>query len=64
MKTLLLTKEDVRQLISIDDVIEAVDEAYRAFNGGLVEQPDYIGLHLPAPVARLILKPAITAPTN
>ncbi|MFD2049306.1 hypothetical protein [Pantoea stewartii] len=49
MKTLLLTKEDVRQLISIDDVIEAVDEAYRAFNGGLVEQPDYIGLHLPAP---------------
>ncbi|NRH25386.1 ornithine cyclodeaminase/alanine dehydrogenase [Pantoea sp. PNA 14-12] len=56
MKTLLLTKEDVRQLISIDDVIEAVDEAYRAFNGGLVEQPDYIGLHLPAPRGEIDFK--------
>jgi ornithine cyclodeaminase/alanine dehydrogenase len=30
------------------EAIVAVEEAYKAFSGGQVEQPDYIGIHLPA----------------
>ena len=47
MKTLLLTKEEVSCLISIDDTIAAVEEGYRNFNGGQVIQPDYIGIPIP-----------------
>lgn len=56
MKTLLLTKQEVSQLISTDDVIDAVEEAYKAFNSNLVEQPAYIGLHLPAPRGEIDFK--------
>ncbi|WP_186394883.1 ornithine cyclodeaminase family protein [Stappia sp. TSB10GB4] len=47
MTTLLLKKDEVRRLISTKDVIDAVEEAYRALNSGLVEQPGYTGIHLP-----------------
>ncbi len=47
MKTLLLTKEEVSGLISIEDAIEAVEEGYRAFNSQRVIQPDYIGIAIP-----------------
>ncbi len=56
MKTLLLKKEDVRRLICMTDVIDAVEEAYRAFNSGQVEQPDYIGIHLPPPRGEIDFK--------
>lgn len=56
MNTLLLTKQEVSQLISTDDVIDAVEEAYKAYNSNLVEQPDYIGLHLPAPRGEIDFK--------
>ncbi|WP_369959794.1 ornithine cyclodeaminase family protein [Pseudomonas benzenivorans] len=49
MKTLLLSKEQVGSLISMKEVIGTVEEAYRAFSGGQVIQPDYIGIHLPEP---------------
>lgn len=48
MKTLLLKKEEVRQLVSMKEVIGTVEEAYRAFNGGQVIQPPYIGIDLPS----------------
>ncbi|NMF96987.1 ornithine cyclodeaminase family protein [Aromatoleum toluolicum] len=48
MKTLLLKKEEVSRLISMKDVIGAVEEAYKAFSGGQVDQPPYIGIHLPS----------------
>ena len=48
MKTLLLDKEDVGGLISMKEVIGAVEEAFVAFSSGQVEQPDYIGIHLPS----------------
>lgn len=46
MATLLLTKEQVRGLIRMPDVIAAVADAFRAFSGGEVEQPPYMGLHM------------------
>jgi len=48
MKTLLLKKHDVGRLISMAEVIGAVEEAYKAFSSDQVEQPDYIGIHLPS----------------
>ena len=48
MRTLLLTKDEVRRLISKTDVIGAVEEAYKAYSSGQVEQPPYLGIHLPS----------------
>lgn len=56
VKTLLLTKEDVRGLVRMPDVIAAVEEAYRVFNGGGVEQPPYMGIHLSTPGAEIDFK--------
>jgi len=56
VKTLLLKKEEVRELISMKDVIGAVEEAYKAFNSDQVEQPDYIGMHLPSPGSEIDFK--------
>jgi ornithine cyclodeaminase/alanine dehydrogenase len=49
MQTLLLKKEEVSDLIRMQDVIAAVEEAYRAFNSDQVVQPDYMSIHLPPP---------------
>lgn len=49
MKTLLLKKEEVRGLIRMQEVIGAVEEAYKAFNSDQVVQPDYIGIDLHPP---------------
>lgn len=56
MSTLLLTKEQVRGLIRMPDVITAVEDAFRAFSGGAVEQPPYMGLHLSQPGAEIDFK--------
>lgn len=48
MKTLLLNKDVVRGLIGMTEVIGAVEEAYKAFSNDQVEQPGYVGLHLPS----------------
>ncbi len=56
MKTLLLTKEDVKGLISMAEVIGTVEDAYKAFSSGLVQQPGYMGLHLPAPRGEIDFK--------
>ncbi|WP_198117916.1 ornithine cyclodeaminase family protein [Massilia rhizosphaerae] len=56
MKTLLLSKEDVGGLIAMKEVIAAVEEAYVAFSSGQVEQPDYIGIHLPPPRGEIDFK--------
>lgn len=47
MKTLLLNKENVGSLIRMDEVIGTVEEAYKAFNSGQVNQPPYTCIHLP-----------------
>ncbi len=56
METLLLKKEEVRGLISMKEVIGTVEEAYKAFSSGQVDQPGYIGLHLPAPRGEIDFK--------
>jgi len=56
MKTLLLKKEEVRRLICMKEVIGTVEEAYKAFNSDQVEQPDYIGIHLPPPRGEIDFK--------
>lgn len=47
MKTLLLNKENVGSLIRMGEVIGTVEEAYKAFNSGQVNQPPYTCIHLP-----------------
>ncbi|MDK1384829.1 ornithine cyclodeaminase family protein [Sinorhizobium sp. 8-89] len=56
MKTLLLKKEEVSKLICMNEVIGTVEEAYKAFNSDQVEQPDYIGMHLPSPRGEIDFK--------
>ena len=56
MKTLLLKKEEVRRLISMKEVIGTVEEAYKAFNSGQVDQPGYMGIHLPPPRGEIDFK--------
>lgn len=45
METLLLSKADIVGLIDQADVIDAVEDAYRAYSAGKVDQPDYISFH-------------------
>ena len=47
MKTLLLSKTDVQNAVSMDDVIAAVEEAYKAYQKGQVEQPPIQGMEIP-----------------
>ena len=56
MKTLLLTKEEVRGLIAMKEVIAAVEEAYKAFSSGQVIQPGYMGIHLDPPRGEMDFK--------
>jgi ornithine cyclodeaminase/alanine dehydrogenase len=56
MQTLLLSKEDVSKLISMKEVIDAVEDAYRAFSDGQVVQPPYIDIHLPEPRGEIDFK--------
>ena len=56
MKTLLLNKQDVGRLISMKEVIETVEEAYKAFNSGQVIQPAYTCIHLPPPRGEIDFK--------
>lgn len=56
MKTLLLKKEEVSNLICMKEVIGTVEEAYRAFNSDQVVQPDYMSIHLPAPRGEIDFK--------
>ncbi|MCI8342816.1 MAG: ornithine cyclodeaminase family protein [Firmicutes bacterium] len=47
MKTLLLSKEEVAKLITLEDTIAAVEEGYRDFSSGKVIQPGYMDIHMP-----------------
>lgn len=56
MKTLLLNKEEVGRLICMMEVIGTVEEAYKAFNSGQVNQPPYTCIHLPPPRGEIDFK--------
>lgn len=56
MKTLLLNRDQVGRLICMKEVIETVEEAYKAFNSGQVIQPPYNCIHLPPPRGEIDFK--------
>lgn len=56
VKTLLLKKQEVAGLICMNEVIDAVEEAFKAFNSNQVVQPDYIGIHLDPPRGEIDFK--------
>ena len=45
MTTLLLTRRDVADLLSLDDCIEAVEDAFRLLGRGEVPRPAIAGVH-------------------
>ncbi len=47
MKTLLLNKAEVGQLIDLDRLLEVVEKGYKSFNSGQVVQPDFMSVELP-----------------
>jgi len=47
MKTLLLSIKDVKELLSIKEVIAAVEEGYLTYNAGKVQQPDIVSMEMP-----------------
>lgn len=46
MKTLLLSFNDVAKLLTMDKVIQAVEEGYIAYQTGKVQQPDIVSLEI------------------
>ncbi len=56
MKTLLLTKEDVAKVANMKDTIAAVENGYKAYCSGKVDQPDYIAMPFDAPRGELDFK--------
>lgn len=64
LKTLLLNKEQVRQLISLPEVIEAVENAFMSFSDNKTIQPPYVGIHLPAPRGEIDFKTGYCAPDD
>lgn len=47
MKTLLLSINDVKEALCMDDVIHAVEEGYLAYHYGKVQQPDIVSMEMP-----------------
>lgn len=47
MKTLLLSLKDVESVLSMEEVIDAVEQGYIAYNAGKVEQPDIVSIEVP-----------------
>ena len=43
--TLVLRRQDVAQLLTLDACIEAVEEAFRQLGSGQVQQPTVLGMH-------------------
>lgn len=47
MKTMLLSMADVQKLLSMEEVIEAVERGYVAFEEKKVQQPDIVSMEMP-----------------
>lgn len=47
MKTLLLSIKDVKEALSMKEVISAVEEGYIAYNDKKVQQPDIVSMEIP-----------------
>ncbi len=47
METLLLSKNDVQAILTMDNVIAAVKDGYLAFQQGKIRQPDIVSMEMP-----------------
>lgn len=47
MNTLLLSINDVKEALSMKEVIRAVEEGYLAYHAGKVQQPDIVSMEMP-----------------
>lgn len=47
MKTLLLAIKDVKEALSLKEVISAIEEGYIAYNAGQVQQPEIVSIEIP-----------------
>ena len=47
MKTLLLSKNDVQTILTMDRVIDSVKNGYLAFQQGKIQQPDIVSMEMP-----------------
>nr|WP_315019779.1 ornithine cyclodeaminase family protein [uncultured Aminipila sp.] len=47
MKTLLLSIKDVKEALSMKEVISAVEQGYISYNSGKVQQPDIVSMEMP-----------------
>ncbi len=47
MKTLLLSKNDVQTILTMDHVMAAVKNGYLAFQQGKIQQPDIVSMEMP-----------------
>ena len=47
METLLLSKNDVQTILTMDNVIAAVKDGYLAFQQGKIQQPDIVSMEMP-----------------
>lgn len=46
MKTLLLSMNDVKEALSMKEVIDVVEKGYLAYNSGKVQQPDIVSMEI------------------
>ena len=64
METLLLNKDEVGSLIDLDKVQAAVEDGYRSFNSGMVEQPPFMALHVPGSKSGVDFKAGLDLGSN
>lgn len=64
MKTLLLSKTDIEQILELDAVIEAVEDGYRAFEEKRVVQPDIVSIEIPQNQGEFDFKAAYSKDTE
>jgi len=61
MNTLLLSKNDVHNLITMKDTIDAVKRAYMSFNKSLVLQPPIVSMEIPENKGEIDIKSGYSA---
>ena len=64
MKTLLLKKSEVMQLLNMKDVIASVEEGFKAFCSGQVIQPDIVSVELPEQNGEMDIKAGYSESTK
>lgn len=64
LKTLLLKKSEVMSLLNMKDVIESVEEGYKAYCSGKVLQPDIVSIEIPQANGEMDIKAGYSCSTE